>query len=293
MLTSLIPDEKAPELSSVYPRLTSGALSGARLIDMPEDILIRTEKYTLKLSDLQSELEKMPPEQKSMFGENTFIIADQMATRAILETEARSELAAAGQNVASMSTDSVLQSWIGGKVSGMSVTEEEMKSFFDNNQEMTGGAPYDQIKPQIEGYLVQQKQQEAVRRLVAGLGKRVYIAVNSEWAKKQDEIGRDNNVDRARDSGKPTMANFGSDNCVPCQMMKPVRESVIKRYGDKVNVVYVHADKEQMVSARYGISSIPHIIFFDKEGKEFFANTGVMTEQKIDELFKSIGVLPN
>jgi thioredoxin 1 len=192
-----------------------------------------------------------------------------------------------------MTKDAVIQNWLGTKVSGIVASEDETLTFYNENKEMVNGMPYEQVKGQIQSYLVQQKQQETVLKLVNSIGERIFIAVDEKWAKEQDELGRDNSVDKARDSGKPTMANFGSDNCVPCQMMKPVRESISKKYEGKVNVVYVHADKEQMTSARYSISSIPHIIFFDAEGKEFYAHTGVIAEEKIEELFESIGVKKN
>jgi thiol-disulfide isomerase/thioredoxin len=291
--TAFVADKNAPVLTETYPRLSQGALSHAKLINLGQGVLVRTEEYMLTLADVNAELEKMPPEQKSLFAKNHYIIAEQIAVSALLESEARSELSKSGTDVSSMTKDAVIQNWLGTKVSGIEVSEDETLSFYNENKEMVNGMPYEQVKGQIQSYLVQQKQQQTVLELVNSIGERIFIAVDEKWAKEQDALGRDNSVDRARDSGKPTMANFGSDNCVPCQMMKPVRESIAKKYEGKVNVVYVHADKEQMTSARYNISSIPQLIFFDAEGKEFYAHTGVIAEEKIEELFGSIGVTKN
>ena len=280
----------APELIAVHPRLTSGALSHAKLMKLSEGVLIRTEKLIFTRNDIDAELNKMPPEQKDLYSKNQFLIADQLATGAILEQEAKAEMSGKGMDVSAMDQNMLLQTWIGGKVSDITVTEEETKKFYEENKDLIGGAPYEQVKGQINSYLAQEKQQDAVQQLVKELGKRIDIAVDADWAKEQDAIGRDNEVDRARDSGKPTMANFGADSCVPCQQMKPIREAVKEKYEGKVNVVYVHADKEQMVSTRYGIRGIPHLIFFDSKGNVFHEQTGVMTEEQIEDLLIKMAV---
>ncbi len=283
-------DDSAPVVMEVYPRIAKGVLSHARLMDMPEGILIRTETVTLSQKDLNDELEKMVPENRQIFGSNQFLLADQMAAGSIMEQEARRQMSLTGEDVSSLDQNMLLQKWIESKISDITVSDSEIEDFYNANREFIPQDQYEQVRSQIGNYLLQQKQQAVIELLVTEMGKRVEIAVNAEWAKTQDEIGRDNDVDRARDSGMPTMASFGADSCGSCQDMKPIQESVKEKYEGKVNFVYVHADIDQLISARYGIRSIPHMIFFDSEGNIFHEHTGPMTEEEIESHLLKMGV---
>ena len=102
------------------------------------------------------------------------------------------------------------------------VSDEDIKNFYAGNLPMFGGAKYEQVKDQIKQYLLQEKQQEAVMEHIRGLGKNIDIFVSEKWAKEQSVIAKDNPVDKARASGKPSMVDFGADGCGPCDMMTPI-----------------------------------------------------------------------
>jgi thioredoxin 1 len=97
-------------------------------------------------------------------------------------------------------------------------------------------------------------------------------------------------VDKARHSGKPTMVEFGAAGCVPCDMMQPILEQLRKDYPKKLNVVFVHVREEQILSARYGIRSIPVQVFFDAKGKEVFRHVGFFPQTEVDMQLAKMGV---
>ena len=284
-------DRNEPAVIDAYPRLAKGILSHARLSNLPDGTLIRTKTVSVTQSDLDAELEKMVPENHGIFSKNQFVLADQIAAGAILEELARSEMGSNGHDVSSLDQNMILQQWIGQKISGIEVSEEEVSEFYSENKGVIGDAPFEELKEQIGNYLVQQKQNKHIELLVREAGKSVEIAVNSEWAEKQDLIGKDNDVDRARDSGKPTMASFGVESSEPCQEMRPIRESVAKKYQEEINFVHVQADIEQHISARYGIRGVPHIIFFDAEGNMNHEHTGPMTKEEIEDWLKRVAAV--
>lgn len=73
------------------------------------------------------------------------------------------------------------------------------------------------------------------------------------------------------------MVDFWADWCGPCKMLAPLIESLDKEYEGRVTVGKVNVDDEQELAIRYGVMSIPTVIFF-KDGKEIDRKVGVMPE---------------
>lgn len=73
------------------------------------------------------------------------------------------------------------------------------------------------------------------------------------------------------------MVDFWADWCGPCKMLAPLVENLDKEYEGRVTVGKVNVDDEQELAIRYGVMSIPTVIFF-KDGKEIDRKVGVMPE---------------
>ena len=71
------------------------------------------------------------------------------------------------------------------------------------------------------------------------------------------------------------MVDFWADWCGPCKMLAPLIESLDKEYEGRVTVGKVNVDDEQELAIRYGVMSIPTVIFF-KDGQEIDRKVGVM-----------------
>ena len=70
------------------------------------------------------------------------------------------------------------------------------------------------------------------------------------------------------------LAEFYADWCAPCRMVAPVIERVADQYSEKITVAKVNIDEQQELAVRYGIQTIPTIIFF-KEGRFASKEIGV------------------
>ena len=81
--------------------------------------------------------------------------------------------------------------------------------------------------------------------------------------------------DKALEQGGLMMVDFWAAWCGPCRMLGPVVEDLAKRYDGKAIVGKVNVDEEQELAIRYGVMSIPTVIFF-KDGKEIDRKVGVM-----------------
>lgn len=74
---------------------------------------------------------------------------------------------------------------------------------------------------------------------------------------------------------KLMVVDFWAAWCGPCRMLAPVIDNLAEQYAGKVIVGKVNVDEEQELAIRYGVMSIPTVIFF-RNGKEIDRKVGVM-----------------
>ena len=67
-------------------------------------------------------------------------------------------------------------------------------------------------------------------------------------------------------SEKLSVIDFWAEWCGPCRAIGPVIEELSKDYAGKVNIGKINVDHNPEVSMKYGITSIPAILFV-KGGK--------------------------
>jgi thioredoxin 1 len=184
----------------------------------------------------------------------------------------------------------MIQKYFKRLVANVQVSDAEVAKFYEENKDACGGAALDQVKDQLRQLVLQQKQQDLVDEHIRTLGQRMRIEVSAAWTKEQAVLAKDNLVDKARGSGKPSLVDFGSTGCRPCDMLAPILETLKKKYAGKVNVLFVHVGQEQILAARYGIQTIPIQFFFDKDGKEVFRHVGFWPQAEIEKKLAEMGV---
>lgn len=65
---------------------------------------------------------------------------------------------------------------------------------------------------------------------------------------------------------KPAIIDFYATWCGPCKAVSPIMEELAEEYKDSIYVYKVDTDKEQELSALFGIRSIPSVLFIPMEG---------------------------
>ncbi len=126
--------------------------------------------------------------------------------------------------------------------------------------------------------------------VLAGLAIMMLLAVRSPsgpCASTDDEL-----VTLARSRNRVVIAEFGLGLCMQCKAQSAILEKVRETYKDKVVVRMVHVNKEQQLTARYQIETIPHLIFFEPSGNVAFRKTGVMKYEDIAAQLSRMGVAP-
>ncbi len=281
---------KKPALvHEAYPGLASNSLTYARLSDLPVGVLLRTEGLTISDKDVANEIAKAPQEVQAQLKKNAFFMLENLATRKLLVTLAQVKTPEQ-KDAPAPDERELIQKYLTALVANVEVNDAEVAEFYENNKDACGGATLDQVKDQIRQVVFQQKQQDLVAEHVRTLGQRMAIEVSAAWTKEQSVLARDNPVDKARASGKPSLVDFGSTGCRPCDMLAPILETLKKKYAGKVNVLFIHVGQEQLLAARYGIQTIPVQFFYDKNGKEFFRHVGFWPQVEIEKKLAEMGV---
>jgi thioredoxin 1 len=103
------------------------------------------------------------------------------------------------------------------------------------------------------------------------------------------EINADNFEEVVMNTDQPVMVDFWAEWCGPCRMIGPVVDKIADAYKGKAVVGKVNVDTNQEISQKFGVRSIPTIVFI-KNGEVVDKSVGVAPESVlIDKLDKLMG----
>lgn len=90
-------------------------------------------------------------------------------------------------------------------------------------------------------------------------------------------------------STTPVMVDMFATWCGPCRMMSPLVDELADEYAGKVKIGKIDVDESPQVSMKFGIQSIPTLIFF-KGGEAVDTVIGFQSKDqikvKLDSLLK-------
>ncbi len=284
------PPASPQTVQHLYPDLTSGALSSAVLETLPDGILLKAGPVEIPQETITKIINAQPASVQEDYRKNAFFILEQQAVEKLLFEIAKKELASSGTELPKEPLALIEQFFMTVVFQSLDVSELEIKTFYNNNPDLFGGASFEQVKTPLKEYLLSQKRQQAASEYIRKIGQKIPIQISKDWTIQQAQAALENPVDNVRRSQKPSLVDFGADGCRPCDMMTPILQTLRQKYEGKLNVLFVHVRQHPILASRYGIQSIPVQIFFDASGKEVFRHEGFFPQDEIEKKLKEIGV---
>ena len=89
---------------------------------------------------------------------------------------------------------------------------------------------------------------------------------------------------------KITFLELGSVSCIPCKKMVPIMQSIEKKYGAQIKVIFHDVKKDKSKIEQYKVELIPTQVFLDENGKEIHRHVGYYPEKQIDAFLKKRGL---
>jgi thioredoxin 1 len=101
------------------------------------------------------------------------------------------------------------------------------------------------------------------------------------------DVNNSNFETLALQSPLPVLVDFWAPWCGPCKAVAPVLEKMAAAYGDRMCFAKCNVDDNHEISARYGIRSIPTLLFL-KNGKVVDKIVGAVPPAKLEQTLKNI-----
>lgn len=152
---------------------------------------------------------------------------DEIVDEALLAQEAKTRGVDAGALIAENITAKVAQP-----------TDEDVVTFYRQNQARMNGATLDQTRPAIGAYLAQERTQAARRQYMEGLRAKANLRIALE--PPREDVATADRPSKGPAQAPITMIEFADFQCPFCLAVFPALQQVLDEYGDRIRFVYRH-----------------------------------------------------
>jgi thioredoxin 1 len=115
------------------------------------------------------------------------------------------------------------------------------------------------------------------------------MSVNNREVMDIDQSNFDREVLESRE---PVLVDFSAGWCGPCKALGPVLDDIARTYSGRVKVFKVDVDQNSDLAGRFGIRSIPTLLYF-AGGQVRRQTVGAVSRREIVNGLEAVGVGAN
>ena len=131
----------------------------------------------------------------------------------------------------------------------ISVGDEELLAFYEENKERMGDVAFEEVKPRIQRHLQQQQQLTAGKEYLQALRARASVEIYLDVPRVEVEA---KGPSLGPDDAPVTIIEFSDYQCPYCRRAEPVVQQVLERYPSQVRFVFRHFPLERIHSEARG-----------------------------------------
>ena len=87
-------------------------------------------------------------------------------------------------------------------------------------------------------------------------------------------------INEVINSNQLVLVDFFATWWQPCKMMHPILEPVKEVLGDRIRIIKVDVDKNDVIANQYRIQSIPTLMLF-RQGEQLWRTSGVVQKAEL------------
>jgi thioredoxin 1 len=175
------------------------------------------------------------------------------------------------------------------------VTDKEVQAFYRQYRAEMGGKPLSEVRELLRMMILEQKRQVRISVLVEKLRATAAITTFPERLPKPPspalEASTADAFQAALKSGRPTLVDFGSNNCPACIRLRPVMRALKDAHKDSINVLFLEVSANRDLALFYKVRLVPTLIFFDAQGREVHRETGFMGQEAMEKVLRDLELL--
>jgi thioredoxin len=103
------------------------------------------------------------------------------------------------------------------------------------------------------------------------------------------EVNEANFEAEVLNSAQPVVVDFWAEWCGPCKMLGPVLDEIATEQNGKAKVAKINVDENSALAERFGIRSIPTLLYF-AHGEVKKQSVGVVSKRTIISTLESVAV---
>jgi len=95
------------------------------------------------------------------------------------------------------------------------------------------------------------------------------------------------NFDAIINENRPVVVDFHALWCGPCKTQAPILKQLAEEMGERIKVIKIDVDQNQMIAARYQIQSVPTLMIF-KNGQVIHKQAGVHSKAQLMSILNNL-----